>query len=245
MPSAMRRVEAEPFSASIAIVVGLLLVCLPAPTLSEVAGGPAEHDLCTDALAVADGVFPSSNQDATTDGTASCGFRGQDGTADVWFVYTAPITGTASVETCATPRSNPPFDSVLSIFDSCGGSELACNDDSFDVCEYLTSSVNFPILQGASYWIRVAEYGGRMGTFVLTISSNGVNHCGDNVCATEEDYATCPDDCATLLEFADLQACFSGGVTFLPECEEFDLLPDSFVDLDDYALFLDNNFVGP
>lgn len=207
---------------------------------------PPANDSCVQAIPVTDGVTVQSNLKATTDGTASCGFLGEDGAADVWFVYTAPITGVVAIDTCATSPTTPPFDSVLSVFDSCGGSELACNDDFFDVCTQLTSYVEFLIVQGEDYWIRVAEYRGWMGSFVLTIASVPGTGCSDGLCALSENNVNCPDDCTSLLEFADFQVCFSGAQPAAsPQCDAFDADDGGEIDLADFHVLFTDNFVGP
>ena len=220
-------------------VLGLFVITARVP-----AGAPPNDD-CQNARPVGYGVFPDDNTDATTDGTASCGFAGNDGDADVWFEFTAPDTGTVVIDTCATGGTGSVVDTVLSVFDACGGNELACNDDVLNLCA-LYSLVELEVAEGVSYWIRVAEYRGRMGSFVLTISGDEPEGCGDEVCSAEESHDSCPADCMTLFDYADFQTCFAGvDGTYRLGCDPFDLNSDGRVNLTDHAALVENNLVGP
>lgn len=95
---------------------------------SEITNPPA-NDACADALVVAEGTVTFDNLDATESGVSdplSCSSTsGPEVFSDVWFDWTAPCTGIATIETCGTD-----FNSRLSIFNaSCpsgGTSPLAC-----------------------------------------------------------------------------------------------------------------------
>lgn len=119
---------------------------------------PATNDECADAIVIGNGETEFNTLGATGSSTSSCGF---DDTADIWFEYVATCNGTAVANTCGSE-----FDTVLSAFDACDGSEIACNDD---FCG-LQSQVTFPVTEGMSYWIRVAGYDGEMGIGVLTLA---------------------------------------------------------------------------
>lgn len=120
---------------------------------------PPLNDDCAAAISVGDGTFTGTNIGATTDGSSSCG-----GGGDVWWRYTSPITGTISVDTCGSD-----FDTVVSVFDDCGGTELACNDDGCG----LQSSLEFSATEGATYLVRVGGVIGQTGAVHLNISSIG------------------------------------------------------------------------
>jgi hypothetical protein len=72
--------------------------------------------------ACVDGLFPGplTTQGALDDAAASCGGSGG---ADVMVLFTAPDAGRWRFG-----LSNTAFDTVLSVFDGCGGAELACAD---------------------------------------------------------------------------------------------------------------------
>ncbi len=121
---------------------------------------PPTNDFCAEATPIEDGVFTGSNFNATTDGTASC-YRGD---ADVWWRFTTPRTGTATVTTCGSS-----FDTILSVYDSCGGGELACNGNAPGGSCGLASRVTFTVIGGSGYWIRVAGWNGAMGDINLDV----------------------------------------------------------------------------
>jgi hypothetical protein len=113
---------------------------------------PANDD-CATALLVTDGVPAAEGDNSqasdTDDDEASCQeFSGKD----VWFEYVATCDGTAVVDTSGSGQE----DTVLSAYDACGGSEIACNDDDGGG---LLSSLSFVATAGQSYWIRLASFG--------------------------------------------------------------------------------------
>ena len=130
--------------------------------VSAAPGAPA-NDECSGAIAIFDGVTPVTNVGSTGTDITSCAF--EDGT-DVWFSYTASCTGNVSVSTC----NDATFDTALSIWDVCGGTELACNDDGAG-CANFSSNLTFTgAVSGTTYLIRLAGYNGAVGTANLTVS---------------------------------------------------------------------------
>jgi hypothetical protein len=92
----------------------------------------------------------------------SCG-AGND-RLDVWYCWTADCTGQATVSLCGSS-----FDTTVAVFDRCGGTEIACNDDG---CQSPTvaSRVTFPATSGESYRIRVAGWGGASGSYQIRVT---------------------------------------------------------------------------
>ena len=91
---------------------------------------------------------------------------------DVWFVWTAPSTGTASMTLCGTTG----MDSKIAAYagSSCPlpGTALACNDDSCGV----QSSMSFPVTAGSNYMLQLGNYynaAGASGTFALNVLTSG------------------------------------------------------------------------
>lgn len=131
---------------------------------AEVTGtgvGDGPSNACADAPAVGDGTFTGSNEGAGTDQTASCG---GGGTADVWWRYIAPGDGLVVIDTCGSD-----FDTVLSVYDACGGEELACNDD-YAECGN-NSCVTLDVLASESHYVRVAGCAVQTGNIVLNIET--------------------------------------------------------------------------
>jgi hypothetical protein len=74
------------------------------------------------------GTLSGTLENATPDGAASLGLPGQP---DVWYAYTAPVTGTFRLDSCGTHDAGG-LDTVLSVHASGPGTaanELAVNDD--------------------------------------------------------------------------------------------------------------------
>lgn len=90
-------------------------------------------------------------------GTASCG-TGTD-VHDVWFRYYAPVSGNVTFSTCSLAG----FDTVLSIYDACGGTELACNDQ---FCGN-QSQFTVALVAGTEYRVRLAGWNGQQGSYEL------------------------------------------------------------------------------
>ena len=130
------------------------------------------NDNCATPTIVAAGATPFDNTGATDDGTdAACAFPTagvpQDD-LDLYFRYTAPAgVSTINVNTCAGPTG----DTTLVILDTCGGTQLACNDDS---CGLRSAINSFPVTPGTTYLIRVASWRGTGAAVpvngILTIS---------------------------------------------------------------------------
>jgi hypothetical protein len=130
---------------------------------------PPANDECANAIAVGNGSTPFNTLAATGTDITSCTTNDDK---DIWFSYVATCTGQALVNTCGSV-----FDTALSAFSSCGGSELACNDDS---CE-LQSEILFGVVAGTTYLIRVAGYNGTYGPGTLSISCDGISGIGESL----------------------------------------------------------------
>ena len=107
---------------------------------------PPNNDTCDGAIDIAEGVHAFSTLTALTDGYSGCG-----GYNDVWFRYTATTTHYAIIGTC----DHAAFDTIVTIYDGCGGNEIDCNDDNCGV----QSSIAMMVEAGRSYIIRVAGWG--------------------------------------------------------------------------------------
>jgi len=81
---------------------------------------------------------------------------------DVAFEWTAPAAGTYTIDTVGSM-----YDTVLFVLDAtCGGPELGCNDDTYD----LQSEVVVSLAAGQTVVIVVDGYSGDTGDFVLQIN---------------------------------------------------------------------------
>ncbi|MBU0717300.1 MAG: hypothetical protein KJ749_03550 [Planctomycetes bacterium] len=141
---------------------------------------PQCNDRCDIALAVDEGVTASNNSgSAADDDEASCQ---PDSNHDVWFAYTAACNGEVFLSTTGSALL-PSNDPVLNVFDECGGTEIACDDDSgVD----LNAALVFTAIMGEDYYIRVAGFEDNVGDIVLNVDT--VNDCviGDTCYAEGE-----------------------------------------------------------
>jgi|GEM_PF-1662912 len=134
---------------------------------------PATNDNCPDAdVVVGLGTFPFDNSSASQDGPphAACLAFGADQIDnDVWFAWTAPVSGDAIVETCDLTT----VDTKMAMYSgtACPVDDarlLACNDDTCG----LQSSLRVPVLAGQDYLIRLGTFpgaGGGVGSFTIDV----------------------------------------------------------------------------
>ncbi len=135
-----------------------------------------QSDTCAGAWPVFQGTTTGCTNICTVDGYSSCGTGGAGGVGpDAWFSYTAPATGTVTIDTQGSS-----FDTVLSVHSGCPGdvaSMVSCNDDNSYPAQ-LWSRVHMQVGAGQTFLIRVAGYNGLSGAFNLNISP--VNGCYAN-----------------------------------------------------------------
>ena len=95
-------------------------------------------------------------------GGASCGAGGNNA-PDASFRFTAPASGTYRIDTAGSA-----FDTVLYVRNgTCGGAQLACNDDANGTVQSL---VSVSVSAGQAVVIVVDGYGTRSGTFTLSVT---------------------------------------------------------------------------
>ncbi|MFO0973889.1 MAG: lamin tail domain-containing protein [Phycisphaerae bacterium] len=146
------------------------------------------NDDCASALALSavstlsnswGGSFQQSNATALADGTATCATTSRD----LWYSFTPAVSGVWTIDTCSA--STVP-DTVVSLWDTCGGTELACNDDASPACTPATSSRITPTLTASTtYLIRIASKNaistGGLIAFNVVPPTPGNDACGANV----------------------------------------------------------------
>ncbi len=121
------------------------------------------NDYCGNAEAISgQGSFNFDTSTATTDGAADalCLAAGNEGIdRDVWFEWTADITGEATIETCTGTNG----DTKIAAYDGAGcptDSPLACNDDA---CSGLASRIVFQVTSGNAYMLSIGALPGAPG----------------------------------------------------------------------------------
>lgn len=146
------------------------------PSLNPLAINGSDNCATPDAIAGA-GTFTFDNTAATTgtQGQAESLCLAFGSTAvvqDVWFAWTSPATGTATMTTCGGV-----IDTKIAAYPGSGcptnGSALACNDDSG--CPSFASLITFPVTSGTTYTLQVGLYpfGATPGVGSFTMSVTG------------------------------------------------------------------------
>jgi hypothetical protein len=92
-------------------------------------------------------------------------------TVDEWYRFVMPCDGTVTFSTCDPGTT---FDTTLAVFDACGGTQLACNDDINEpACQINSvarkSRVTLGGSSGSVFLIRVSGFQGATGPFKLIV----------------------------------------------------------------------------
>lgn len=172
--------------------------------LTEVPLTPPANDDCANAAVLqADVMATGTNAGATDSGAARC--TGDDD-LDVWFKYTPAVDETVDISTCGSD-----FDTTLSVFDSCGGASLDCNNEGGCGPSGASRLFCFAMTAGQEYFIRIAGYGGAEGNYKLQLSPStctpppnddcpnaipltlGIPATGTTAYATGTDISSCSD----------------------------------------------------
>lgn len=156
----------------------------PSPVNDDCAAALDLNTLCSTAGLFNGAKLQQSNANATTDGTASCATSSRD----LWYKFNPAVSGVWTIETCGTGAT---IDTVLSLYDACGGTQLDCNDDAAVACTSaaIHSRISPTLSTGTTYWLRVATKGTSAGGLILfsLIPPSVVQ--GNDVCAAIPDPA--------------------------------------------------------
>ena len=128
------------------------------------------NDECARAIPVDRGTVMVDNTGA---GTSLVGASCASSSHDIWYTYPTACDGEITIDTCQGGLGSLD-DTVLSVYDACGGSELGCNDDYSDATVDCgrRSAVVMPSAPGQQLLIRAAGFGGvtAEGTFPLRVT---------------------------------------------------------------------------
>jgi hypothetical protein len=128
---------------------------------------PPANDNCVNAISIAVGdSLPGTTLNATNSAVGSCGQQSAN-SPDVWYSFTAPYAGQFRIDTCDAVG----YDTLLSMYTSCGSAELTCNDDS--ICSFggSRSSIVATYASGETVLVRVSGFREASGAFVLNASA--------------------------------------------------------------------------
>ena len=116
--------------------------------------------------------------DTVTGSTGAASDSDANGNPDVWYSYTGTVVGdnvTASL--CGSG-----FDTIITVFDACGGTEVTANDDSCG----LQSEVSWLSDGVTTYFIRVEGFNGASGAYELSFLCDSETPPANDDCADAE-----------------------------------------------------------
>jgi hypothetical protein len=128
-------------------------------------------DLCADAIPVAAGATAFDTTGLSDSGFHDGSCVGRDGFTDIWYVFTAGISGDHVLDTCGAD-----IDTVLRIFDGADCATAVCLAGNDDACNMSTgagfaSSLTATLVAGQSYLIQIEGWGSSdIGAGTLTIT---------------------------------------------------------------------------
>ncbi|MBN2064234.1 MAG: hypothetical protein JW745_05480 [Sedimentisphaerales bacterium] len=123
---------------------------------------------CSDAQEVHAGVNAEYIYPFAQEAISSCGYN------DIfvrWCKYTPQQSGEVTISTYSQA-----MDTVLSVYNGCGGVELACNDDTPSPVSQTGSTLTLNVTANKTYFIRTAGFNGGYGAYQLEISPNICSH---------------------------------------------------------------------
>jgi len=118
---------------------------------------PPTNDECVDAFPIACGDVVVGETTTDTD-------SGGNPAPDEWYSFTG--SGTPQVVTLSLCDGGTDYDSFLRVFDACGGTEIAANDDSCG----LQSELSFLSDGTSTYYIMVEGFASNSGNFSLAVT---------------------------------------------------------------------------
>jgi hypothetical protein len=122
------------------------------------------NDLCGAAIPVTGGAWPYATLDGGREmAPLLCGPYSSQNAPDVWFRYDATCSGSLELSVC-----NSTFDTNLTLWDGCGGTVLACNEDACGSLGF-QSRLAYSVSEGSSYLIQVSGYYNQFGWGTLEV----------------------------------------------------------------------------
>ncbi|MEQ1631039.1 MAG: hypothetical protein ABL997_01610 [Planctomycetota bacterium] len=116
------------------------------------------NDECLGALPVSYGANGPFSSGCATNSTPA--FTCASGGKDLWYDFTPSFTAPHTLDVIGAG-----FDTILEVYDACGGTSVACNDDAVGLQSRLTASLT----AGVTYKVRVGGFLSASGSFPLNI----------------------------------------------------------------------------
>ncbi len=181
------------------VIILILSYCLfYCPVQAEIQG-----DFCQNAIPLTESTSYNGNSTgATGTSTSSCSLKD---TKDVWHRFIPSQSGNYTISLCGSS-----FDTTLSVYDACGGMELACNDD---LCS-VQSEVVVSLTAGYTYLVRVAGYNGATGQYTLLADKRPDAPANDEFAGAIEVFETIPFNGTTLGATGDTYSSCAQGYDF-------------------------------
>jgi hypothetical protein len=131
-------------------------------------------DECSGALIASNGANPFETVTATPsspepdESQCSGTFLDWMGSADIWFRYTATISGLTHFTTCDSTS----YDTSMVLYEGSCDNQVACNGDgSGDTgCQSYHSEIDYSVQAGSTYYIRIGGWQAATGSGTLTIN---------------------------------------------------------------------------
>ncbi len=159
-----------------------------------------KNDDCADAreLLGSEGSVVGNLTNATNDAAPVCGASASN--PDTWYTFTAACDGSITFDTCGThdaPGEDLGMDTVLTLYDACGGTVLACNDDWLPCGGaglIRDSRIRWAISEGETVLLRVSHWSGVLadGAYTLDYDFSPVNdNCADAITVVSGTHDVC------------------------------------------------------
>jgi hypothetical protein len=122
------------------------------------------------ALSGTNGAVTGSNVGATSEPGEPL-HAGKPGGKSVWYTWTAPVTGVATMQTVGST-----FNTLLAVYTGSTVTNLSPIDHDVSHGGFYTSQIQFNAFQGTQYQIAIDGFGGDSGQFVFTWQEQNTSH---------------------------------------------------------------------
>jgi hypothetical protein len=94
-------------------------------------------------------------------------FLDWEGSADIWFRYTATGSGLTHFTTCDSSS----YDTSMVLYEGSCDNQVACNGDAYNDtgCQSYHSEIDYTVQAGSTYYIRIGGWQADTGSGTLTI----------------------------------------------------------------------------